>query len=203
MKKIALVGYKGRMCSLIYNNLKENYEVIGIGRNDDLNSFKDLNLIIDFASHESSVLSAKYCLKYNIPIIIGATGQTIEENKMLKEISKKIKMIKKSNFAMGINVIKDFVKSVLRLNPQRFEIIERHHANKKDAPSGTSLDIKRYIEKFFKGPIEIKSIREGQEMGEHKVVVFVENEVLSVKHNVYSRDVFVDGLISEVNKLLR
>ena len=130
MKKIAIVGHKGRMGKLITKALDERFDVCGVDRGNSLDDFEDISLVIDFASHESSLISAEYCLKKNIPLIIASTGQTEQENKRINEISKKILLIKKANFSRGIEVLKMFIESVLYLNPDRFEIIEKHHKNK-------------------------------------------------------------------------
>ena len=202
MEKIAVVGFKGKMGSLITKELQKNYDVVGVGKEDDLEKQNEIDLLIDFASSKSSVASAEYCLKKNIPIIIGSTGQIEEENKRLEEISNKIKVVKKANFSMGIKVLENFVESVLNLKPEKFEIIEKHHKNKKDSPSGTALELKNFIMQMFDGEVEIKSIREGEEMGEHEIIAYLGNEKLSIKHKVYSRDVFVLGVVDEVKNLL-
>lgn len=202
MKKIAIVGHKGRMGKLITKALGERFDVCGVDRENSLDDFEDISLVIDFASHESSLISAEYCLKKNIPLIIGSTGQTEQENKRINEISKKILLIKKANFSRGIEVLKMFIESVLYLNPDRFEIIEKHHKNKKDKPSGTALELEKFIKEKFNGDIKIYSIREGEEMGEHSIVAFVKDEKLMIKHNVYSREAFVRGLVEEVEKVL-
>ena len=202
MKKIAIVGYKGRMGKLITKALEEKFDVCGVDRENSLDDFGDISLVIDFASHESSLISAEYCLKKNIPLIIGSTGQTEQENKRINEISKKILLIKKANFSRGIEVLKMFIESVLYINPDRFEIIEKHHKNKKDKPSGTALELEKFIKEKFNGDIKIYSIREGEEMGEHSIAAFVKDEKLMIKHNVYSREAFVRGLVEEVEKVL-
>ena len=203
MKKIAVVGHKGRMGSLITKELQKDFDLVKIGRENSLSEVKDVSLVIDFASHESSVVSAEFCLKNNIPLIIGSTGQTKEENKRIEEISKKVKIIRKANFSKGIDVLKQFIETVLKLKPERFEIIEKHHKNKKDAPSGTALELEKTIRQNFDGDIKIKSIREGEEMGEHEVIAYFHDEKLSFKHNVFSRDAFVLGLVQDVKKILK
>lgn len=202
MKKIAVVGYKGRMGSLITKELQKSYGVAKIGREDSLSDTKDVSLVIDFASHESSLNSAEFCLKNNIPLIIGSTGQTEEEDKRIEEISKKVKIIRKANFSKGIDILKTFILQVIKVSPDRFEIIEKHHKNKKDSPSGTALELEKTIRQNFDGDIKIKSIREGEEMGEHEIVAFFGDEKLSFKHNVYSRNAFIVGVVEDVRKIL-
>ena len=202
MKKVIVVGFKGRMGSLIAKALCEYFEVVGIARNDNISMVQDADMVVDFATHESSVSSAEYCLSKRIPLIIGSTGQTEVENKSIDEISKVIKVIKKANFSKGIEVLERFIENVLVLNPNKIEIVEKHHINKKDKPSGTALELKNYICKSYNGDVEITSIREGEEMGEHEIVAYVGDERLSIKHNVFSRDSFVQGVVEIVKNLL-
>ena len=158
--------------------------------------------MIDFASHKSSVISAEYCLRKNIPCVIGSTGQTEWENKRIEEISKHKKIVKSANFSKGIDVLKKFVDSVLMCQPDKIEIIEKHHKNKKDRPSGTALELEKYIKEKFDGEIKITSIREGEEMGEHTIIVSFGDEKITISHNVYSRNAFVLGVKDVVKTLL-
>lgn len=202
MKKILVVGYKGRMGSLLTKELQKNFFVQGVEKQDCLWDYEDASLVVDFGSHESAIESARFCLKQNIPLIIGATGQTTDELRELEEISKIIKIIRKANFSCGIEKLKEIAKNILSLNPKNIEIIEKHHALKKDKPSGTAIEIANYLSGYFDKPIKITSIREGEEMGEHEIVFDLGDEKLSLKHNVYSRDAFVRGVIKDVNRLL-
>lgn len=201
MKKILVVGYKGKMGALITKELEKNFLVQGIERKDCIWDYRGANLVVDFASHESSVESARFCLANNIPLIIGSTGQTAEELKELEEISKKIKVIRKANFSCGVELLQNLSKLVLNAEPKSIEIIEKHHIHKKDKPSGTALELAKCINEFYPEPIKITSVREGEEMGEHGIIFNFGDEKLSLKHNVYSRDAFVRGVVVEVKKL--
>ena len=203
MKKIAVVGYKGKMGRPIFLALKEKFDVIGIGREDKLSVCNGLDLVIDVASGESSVNSAEFCLKHHIPIIIGSTGQSEEENKRLKDISHKIVMIRKSNFSTGFEILEKMIDEVLKYNLESIEIVEKHHVNKKDAPSGTAIELKKYIEKKYCVQVKIYSIREGDEMGEHAIKFRLKKEEITIKHNVLSRQTFVDGVVKIAENLLQ
>ena len=95
-----------------------------------------------------------------------------------------------------------FIDEVLSYGVTRFEIIEKHHKNKKDAPSGTALELERYIKERKDCEVKITSIREGEEMGEHTIIACFGSEKLSITHNVYSRNAFVWGTIRDVKSLL-
>lgn len=201
MRKIAIVGYGGKMGSLLVKALEKNYELALVGRNDSLDNFDNVSLVVDFASHESSVKSAEFALTKQIPIIIGSTGQTEEENNRLDEISKHIKVVRRANFSRGIEVLKNFIDETITLGVRSFTIIEKHHIHKRDSPSGTALELKSYTQDSFSGKVEIFAIREGEEMGEHKIIADFGNEKLTITHNVFSRDAFIQGVISEIIKL--
>ena len=203
MKKIAVVGYKGKMGKPIFLALEENYDVVGVGREQCLEDYSNLDLVIDVASGESSVKSAEYCLECNIPIIIGSTGQTEQEEARLKEISKSIKVVKNSNFSIGFEVLLNMIDSCLNQDPIQIEIIEKHHIHKKDSPSGTAIELKKYIERKSEKKVEIHSIREGDEKGEHVIKFGLKNEEITIKHNVFSRQAFVEGCVKEVEKILQ
>ena len=203
MKKVVVVGCKGRMGSLIVKALDKKFDVVGVDRNADIDLIQKADLVIDFATHESSVKSAEYCLKNKIPLIIGSTGQSDIENKRIQEISKEIKIIRKANFSRSMDILKQFIDNVLKMQPNKFEIVEKHHINKKDKPSGTALELKKYIQKDYNGDVEITSVREGEEMGEHEIIAHVCDEKLSIKHNVYSRNAFVRGVVKIVEELLQ
>ena len=191
MKKIAIVGFNGKMGKPIFLALEKNYEVIGIGRNDDLEAYSNLDLVIDVASASSSVRSAEYCLNKNIPIII------------VSQIAPQILLVKKANFSCCMHNIRLFIDEALNLNPCHVEIVEVHHVHKKDTPSGTALEIKKYIESKFSGIVEVVSCREGEIMGEHSISFDFGEEKLTLKHEVFSREVFVKGIVHEVKKIFQ
>lgn len=203
MKKILVVGHKGKMGSLIAKALENDYVVLGIDKGEKLKSDFGVDLVIDFASGSSSVKLAEFCLKHKIPLIIGSTGQTEAENKRIDKIAKQITIIKQANFSRGMEVLKSFIKTVLNFKPDSIELIEKHHVHKKDKPSGTALELASYIKELVGMDAKITSIREGEEMGEHRIIVKIGDETLEIKHNVYSRDAFVQGVIAQVKNLTK
>lgn len=203
MKKIAIVGYSGKMGSMLLKELEPNFKIAKVGRTDNLDDFEGLDLVVDFASHESSLKSAIFCLRKKIPLIIGSTGQSADELKQIDEIAKKIKVVKRANFSRGIELMKSFADLVLNMKPDSIEIIEKHHIHKKDKPSGTALELADYIYLLSGMRAEIKSIREGEEMGEHEIIAWFGDEKLSCKHNVYSRRAFVKGVVEEIKNILK
>ena len=124
-------------------------------------------------------------------------------NKRIEEISKLITVVKKANFSRGMDVLRSFIDQILELNPTKIEIIEKHHVNKKDKPSGTAVELQNYIYKKYAGSIDVTSVREGEEMGEHIIVAYVGDEKLTIKHNALSRNIFTLGVVEDVKRLLK
>lgn len=194
-KKIIVVGANGRMGSLVCKKLQENdFEVIEIDKNNDLNSTKNANLIIDFANSKSSIESANFAVKNNIPLIIGSTGQTEGELKLISSFKKHIPIMICPNFSIGISKLKQILPNVLKLKIDSITIFECHHKNKTDRPSGTAILLKKEIEKYYNGNIEILSSRGGMETGTHIISFYFGSEKISISHHAFSRDAFADGV---------
>lgn len=197
--KIGLVGFKGKMGSVVFEKLKNaGYDVWGITKGDDLEILKSTHLVVDFSTAEASVETAKWCEKNNIKLIIGATGQSDYELMMIKRISEKIPILMSGNYSIGIALLKKSLKNILNGLEQNIVIYESHHKNKIDKPSGTALMLENELKKLTNAKIEILSERGGMEVGCHKVNVYYENEMISVSHKAYSREIFALGVLEAV-----
>ena len=192
---IAISGY-GKMGKSIENQLiaKHNLIIVSPETNTSFKDIKvDIDVIIDFSNHEVIKDIEKYLLNKKCSLIIGTTGYSEEENKIIKRISENHVVIKSSNYSKGMNIFLDLISLIQNydlLNEQLL-IKEIHHKNKKDVPSGTALMIKDVLNK----DIIIESIRKDEHVGEHQVIVSLNNEKLVLTHQAYSRDVFVSGVI--------
>tara|TARA_B100001559_G_scaffold270703_1_gene238844 strand:+ start:10048 stop:10827 length:780 start_codon:yes stop_codon:yes gene_type:complete len=167
-------------------------------------------LVIDASYPENFENVFEFCLKNKIPLVLASTGHSEEQLKKLEKLSMKVPVLKAPNLSTGISFFKaQLLKSIIsdisskaiggRLNPTELNIriIETHHKNKKDAPSGTALDLKEYINKNLKldFEIEIESIRDESSVGKHEVIFKIKNEEFKVSHNALSRDIFGEGII--------
>ena len=132
--------------------------------------------------------------KNNKKLIIGATGQTKGDLKKIVKASESIVIVMAGNFSIGIARLKKFLKTALTADVQSVSIIEKHHKDKKDSPSGTALELKKCIESLTKKQVQVSSVRGGKEIGTHEIDVYYENEVLRISHQAFSRDAFVRGV---------
>lgn len=231
MTEILLSGCNGKMGLAITKCVNESYDNCEIAAGIDcvciqnsvypvfseFSEFKNhADVIIDFSS--PSVLDSllTYALNNKTPIVICTTGLNSEQVQKLKIASKTIPVFYSRNMSLGVNLIIDLAKSATQVLGDNFdiEIIEKHHNQKVDAPSGTALmlaeeinsalddkmsfefDRHSKIAKRSKSEIGLHSVRGGNIVGEHEVIFAGHDEIISIKHTATSKDVFAVGAIN-------
>ena len=204
MTKIIMNGCNGKMGQVITRLVSEDNEceiVAGFDVNDSIeNTYPvftnpdeftgDADVIIDF-SHPSALTTVlNYCKKRKLPVILATTGYTDEQKKEFTEASKEIPVFFSANMSLGINLIIALAKKATKLLEGNFdiEIVERHHNQKIDAPSGTALARKPT-------EIGIHAVRGGTIVGDHEVIFAGTDEVIELKHSAHSKEVFAVGAI--------
>lgn len=174
------------------------------------------DVIIDFSMPICTLNMLKYAKTNNIPVVIATTGFTDEQMNIIKDYSKDIPIFKSANMSVGINLMIELICKAAKILKEDadIEIIEKHHNQKVDAPSGTALlladEMKKVLssdiyyeydrhakrEKRNKNEIGIHSIRGGNIVGEHSVLFLTENENLEITHKASDRSVFAKGAIT-------
>jgi 4-hydroxy-tetrahydrodipicolinate reductase len=174
-----------------------------------------IDVIIDFSNHSSTEVLINFCIANKLPLVICTTGHTPEEMELILNASKLIPVFKSANMSLGVNLIISLAKQAAKTLYEDFdiEIIEKHHNQKLDSPSGTALMIadsindaldKEYsytygrhskLQKREKKEIGIHAIRGGSIVGEHQVIFASGGEVIEVNHSALSRDVFGYGAL--------
>ncbi len=178
---------------------------------EELNAQADA--IIDFSHHSATKSICEYAIKTGTPAVLCATGHTNEELQFINQSSKKVAIFKSGNMSVGINLITELSKKAASvLYGFDIEIIEAHHNQKLDAPSGTALMIADGIKsvrenseyvydrtgvrrKRENNEIGIHAIRAGSIVGEHEVLFGGTNEIVKISHSALSREVFADGAL--------
>lgn len=202
MKTIAVVGSSGKMGQLICDSLNNKYNVVKIEKDDSQDLMVKSDLVIDFSTGENAVNTALFCAKNHLPLIIGATGQTDKQLKQIQIAAKQVPILKVGNFALGIRLIKIMLGQLKTIKVDNITIIEYHHKHKKDKPSGTAIELSQEIKKILNIKPEIFSVRGGDEIGIHEVIIYFGSEKLIISHSAFSRNAFVDGLIDAVDVML-
>lgn len=181
-------------------------------------TFSDLpcrGVIIDFSSPAGAVAAAEYSATNGMPCVICSTGLSREDEAVLEVASTKTPIFRSANMSLGVNVLIELARQATRVLGGEFdiEIVEKHHRNKLDAPSGTALMIANAINAEADGKYDyvydrsqvrqkrgdrelgISAVRGGGIVGEHEVLFCGPEEVLTLQHSAGSRGVFADGAI--------
>lgn len=228
MTNILLCGANGKMGNAV-SRAAQQTEGINIVAGFDLNTKSDsfpvyssfdnikenIDCIIDF-SHPSVLDDLlNYAVSNKIPAIICTTGLSKEQISQIEFCSRSIPVFFSANMSIGVNLIIDLVCRASRILDSNFdiEIIEKHHNQKIDAPSGTALAIADAIsetvsfspqytydrhsvrKKRDKSEIGIHAIRGGNIVGEHSVIFAGTDEVIEIKHTATSKEVFAVGAV--------
>lgn len=175
---------------------------------------KEIDAIIDFSRPDALSDLMNYSMDKNIPIVLCSTGFSQYQLNYIDECSKKIAIFRSANMSIGINVLNALLKKASPFLYENFdiEIIEKHHNQKVDAPSGTALLLANSIKdslnsetefiygrdgikKREKKEIGIHAIRGGNIVGDHEVIFAGSGEVLELTHKAISRDVFGHGAL--------
>jgi len=158
---------------------------------DYINESGRPDVIIDFSSPTALVSTIEYCKKYGAGLVIGTTGLNEEDFDKLKELSQSVPVVQSYNFAEGVNILKE----ILEMFGSYFDgwdgaIVEIHHNQKKDAPSGTAIMLKNSLGR----ELPISSLRIGGIFGEHTVIFSNAGEVVKISHTALSRRAFAIGV---------
>ncbi len=172
----------------------------------------DAEVLIEFTTPEATVEH----LSYRKPVVIGTTGFSEEQLTRIEEAAKGIPIVLAPNMSVGVNVLRDVVRELSAKLGEDYdiEVVEAHHRNKKDAPSGTALFLARAaaegrderlenvavygregLSPREPGEIGIHALRGGAVVGEHRLVFYSEGEEVEVVHRALSRRTFADGAL--------
>ena len=172
--------------------------------------------VIDFSNAKAVDDLLIYCEEKQVPVVLCTTGLSEEQLAKVKQISEHVAVLKSANMSLGINMLMELLKkAALTLAPAGFdmEIVEKHHNQKLDAPSGTALaladsmnealgekyayvyDRSQERKKREKYEIGISAVRGGNIVGEHEVIFAGQDEVIEFKHTAYSKAVFAKGAV--------
>lgn len=228
MIKVLLNGCCGKMGQMIIDSSKNfpDIEIIaGIDKfpNDKYNfkifkSAEDVNIdydvLIDFSRPDALKDLLEVSIKNNKPIILCSTGYSEDDLNLINEKSSIIPIFKSANMSLGINLLNSLLKKVVPVLFENYdiEIIEKHHNQKVDSPSGTSIlladTIKeaipnetKYIygrcgeSKREKNEIGIHAVRGGSIVGDHDIIFAGSGEIIELSHTALSREVFAVGAL--------
>ena len=236
MVKIIMHGCNGKMGQVITDMVKndDTAEIVaGIdvvdNRDNGYPVFTDIDacdvpadVIIDFAAAVAVDKLLDYSVKHKIPVVLCTTGLSEAQIAKVEEASRKVAVLRSANMSLGINTLMKLLKEAANIfAPAGYdiEIVEKHHNQKVDAPSGTALaladainearnneyeyvyDRSQVRKKRDKKELGISAVRGGTIVGEHEVIFAGVDEVIEFKHTAYSKSVFAKGAV-EAGKYL-
>ena len=174
-------------------------------------------VIIDFTAIDATLSHLQDCIEHQCPIVIGTTGFSEVDEALIHNASKQIPIVYAPNFSVGVNVVLDLLDRTARIlgDSVDVEILEAHHRNKVDAPSGTALAMGRVVADALNRDFSKVAVfgREGQEgvrpreqigfatvragdiVGEHTVLFASEGERIEITHKAGNRRTFADGAV--------
>lgn len=227
MINVAINGINGKMGKVLSNAVRqaEDMELVcGFDIFDDGTNgcpvFKDpkecphkVDVVIDFSHPALFDGILEYGLTTNTPLVIATTGLSPQQKEAMVKASEQIAVFHSANMSLGVNLLIDLVKQAAQVLYGNFdiEIIEKHHNQKIDAPSGTALmiadeiadsldDSMQYVydrhsvrKKREKPEIGIHAVRGGTIVGEHEVLFAGKDEMISVTHTATSKEIFATG----------
>ena len=201
--RIALVGAKGQMGRAIVAAAKDQPN-LGIAVECDVgdaleDKISQADVIIDFSHADTVSKICSIARRFQIAVVIGTTGHTAEQKRLIEAAGTKIPIVYASNFSVAVNVLFDIAAKASQLLGRDFNvrIVETHHTRKKDAPSGTAKTLAEVIKaaRRTEEPVTIESIREGDVVGDHTVFLSGPGEELELTHRASSREIFALGAL--------
>ncbi|MCI5918933.1 MAG: 4-hydroxy-tetrahydrodipicolinate reductase [Roseburia sp.] len=237
MTKVIMSGCNGKMGQVITGICKEDADIEIVAGIDPYDGIKndypvfsnislcdvDADVIIDFSNAKAVDDVLVYSVEKQVPVVLCTTGLSEEQLKKVEDASKKVAILKSANMSLGINTLMELLKTAATIfAPAGFdmEIVEKHHNQKLDAPSGTALALadamndaldQKYEYKYDRSQerkkrdkyeIGISAVRGGNIVGEHEVIFAGMDEVIEFKHTAYSKGVFAKGAV-EAAKFLK
>ena len=238
---LTITGCMGRMGQQLIKSSKKNknFKIVSLTENykikrkinnvlpelNSINSFKKTNVIIDFTIPKCTLEVLKIASKLKKRVVIGTTGFTKKQEKMIKIYSKKIPILKAGNMSLGINLLMYLTEITSKSLGSNFlsKVFEVHHKHKKDHPSGTALmlgkgiavgknkDLNRLVGKKYLNKrsfpygkkINFNSMRKGEVVGEHEVKFSSGKEIITLNHEAFDRALYSEGALAAAKWLIK
>lgn len=229
MTRIIISGANGKMGKVIASVIasRDDCEVVaGVDCNTSPANFpiyssidevaEEADVVIDFTNPVLLPSLLNYVKEKNISLVIGTTGYSDEQKEMIKEASKSAPIFFTYNMSIGVNLLANLAKKAVSVLGDEFdiEIVEKHHNQKIDAPSGTALMLADAIcdeldrpmkyeydrhskrEKRTKDEIGMHAIRGGTIVGEHDIIFAGRDEIITLSHSARSKEIFAVGAVN-------
>lgn len=203
--KILVLG-RGKTGALVADVARERgHEVISLASQDNQDGrgltpelLKKIDVVVEFTAPHAVIANVIRCVESKVPMVVGTTGwyQHMEKvRELVKE--RKAALLYGSNFSIGMNFFFKAVQAIAPIlkNNYRGNIVERHHVHKKDKPSGTAVTLQKILESGSGQKVEVASVREGDTVGMHLVMLDSANDTILLTHDAKNRLGFAEGAV--------
>ena len=180
--------------------------VCGIEVVSDLERVRDVDGLIEFTTPEATMQHLSFAVKFKKAMCIGTTALTDVQKKSVSDASGKIPIVFSPNMSIGVNVLFQLVGEASARLPAEYKaaISEAHHIHKKDTPSGTAKYLADIIRcERRQEDIDIKSVRQGEIIGDHEVIFEGPLDIIKLSHSAKSRDIFARGALQAMKFCVR
>jgi 4-hydroxy-tetrahydrodipicolinate reductase len=168
------------------------------GRGLTLELLQQSDVVIDFTTPHAAIPNIIRCAEARTPMVVGTTGWYQHLDKVRELVTeRKAALIYGSNFSIGMNFFFKAVQAIAPIlkNNYRGNIVERHHIHKKDKPSGTAVTLQKILESGTGAEVEVASVREGETVGMHLVMLDSANDTILFTHDAKNRLGFAEGAV--------
>jgi 4-hydroxy-tetrahydrodipicolinate reductase len=193
--RVALFGAKGRVGRVLAPALADSgHEVTPVGRGEEVD-LTGHDAAVDFTYPEAVTVNVAHALEQGVPCIVGTTGADVEALHDLA-VEKRLPLFYAPNFAIGAVLMMRFAAEASKVLPHA-EIVELHHAQKLDAPSGTARETARHMGR----DVPIHSVRLPGLLAHQEVIFGADGQTLTIRHDTTSREAFVPGVLLALERL--
>ena len=226
--KVLIHGSTGRMGKILCDLLRAGYPGLELAArvspeetadpaNCVFTSLAEVNCpvecVIDFSHHTAVGGLMDFCIGKNLPVVVATTGHTPEEKALISQAAEKIPVFYSANMSIGVALLAELARKAAAVFPGAdIEIVEKHHNQKLDVPSGTALLLAHAIQearpdsvllvgrhengKRTAREIGIHSLRMGNEVGTHEIIIATGAETITLKHEAENRSLFANGALA-------
>ena len=226
--KVLIHGSTGRMGKILCERLTAGYPGLELAAQVSPEAVSDpakcvftslaevncaVECVIDFSHHTAVGTLMDFCVAKKLPVVVATTGHTGEEKTVIAEAAKQIPVFFSANMSIGVALIAELAKKAAAVFPDAdIEIVEKHHNQKLDVPSGTALLLAHKIQEVREDSvllvgrhengkrtakeIGIHSLRMGNEVGTHEIILATGAETVTIKHEAENRSLFANGALA-------
>jgi 4-hydroxy-tetrahydrodipicolinate reductase len=198
-------GKTGSLVADVARERRHQVTVIGSGDNPRASALTaetlaPVNMVIDFTTPTAVLVNVEACMRAKKSIVVGTTGwygELPRIRQMVEDPGCGIGLLYAANFSIGVNMFFEVARSAAAALQHEYfgQIFERHHAQKKDAPSGTAMALQRVVQDSAGTELEITSFREGDVVGMHELVFDSPADTIYLCHTAKSRRGFAEGAV--------